>query len=71
MNNIGTIIYGRCDGFFDDYTSRQRIILFETENSICCRRLDDDSEWDVKGWLETANFENSEEKQNYINSWKG
>ena len=63
MNNIGTIIYGFCNGFFgrDDYSTK--IIVYETSNSICCKYIENEH-------LNVAIFEDETEKQKYINEWK-
>lgn len=68
MNNIGKVIYGFCNGFFgrDDYETK--IIVFETECSICCRYINDRL-WREKGWLSCANFDSQEEKQKFIDEW--
>lgn len=68
MNNIGKILYGFCNGYFgrDDYSTK--IIVFETNCSICCRYVDDD-EWRTKGWISCANFDSPEEKQRCIDNW--
>lgn len=65
MINIGTIIYGFCNGFFgrDDYNDK--IIVFETEKVICYKYIDE--EYD--GILVTANFKTEEEKHRYIDKW--
>lgn len=69
MSNIGKIIYGFCNGYFgrDDYSTK--IIVFETERSICCRYIGKFDEWTEKGWLSCANFDTPEEKQDCINRW--
>lgn len=66
--NVGKIIYGFCNGYFgrDDYDTK--IIVFETDCSICCRYVTDEK-WRSKGWLTCANFDSPEEKQEYIDSW--
>jgi len=68
MVNVGRMIYGFCNGFFgrDDYSDK--IIVFETECSICCRIVDRDI-WRDNGWLTVANFDSEKEKQEYINEW--
>ena len=68
MNNIGKIIYGYCNGYFgrDDYETK--IIVFETECSICCRYIDN-GKWKEKGWLSCANFDNAQKKQECIDRW--
>ena len=68
--NIGTIIYGFCNGYFGREDYETKIIVFETECSICCRYIDiDDELWNKKGWLACANFDSAEEKQKHINNW--
>lgn len=69
MSNVGKIIYGYCNGYFgrDDYETK--VIVFETECSICCRYLDDE-DWRKKGWLNCANFDSAEEKQERIDRWE-
>ena len=66
--NVGKIIYGFCNGYFgrDDYDTK--IIVFETDCSICCRYITDEK-WKSKGWLTCANFDSPDEKQAYIDSW--
>lgn len=68
MSNVGKIIYGFCNGYFgrDDYETK--IIVFETECSICCRYINDEK-WREKGWLDCANFDSPEEKQECIDRW--
>lgn len=69
MSNIGKIISGFCNGYFgrDDYGTK--VIVFETECSICCRYVNDGL-WREKGWMETANFDSAEEKQKCIDRWE-
>ncbi len=66
-SNIGVIIGGYCNGFFgrDDY--EEKMIVFETYRSICCIYPKRD---DFRGWLSVADFENEEEKNEYIDKWK-
>ena len=66
MSNIGKVIYGFCNGFFgrDDY--KTKVIVFETEKSICCRYVDRE----LDDFLTVANFDSEEEKNNYIESWR-
>lgn len=68
MKNIGKTIYGFCNGYFgrDDYDTK--IIVFETDKSICCRNISDDK-WNKNNWLTVANFDSEEEKQNCIDRW--
>ncbi len=71
MCNVGRIVYGFCNGYFgrDDY--EDKIIVFETECSICCRYITDTYEhgYREKGWLTCANFKSPEEKQTCIDRW--
>lgn len=68
MGNIGKKIYGYCNGYFgrDDY--EDKIIVYETPNSICCIYVD---KYNCKrfGDLTVANFNSPQEKQKYINEW--
>lgn len=68
--NIGKMIYGFCNGFFgrDDYNTK--IIVFETDRAICCRYVDCNDYNGLYGCLTVANFENEEEKNNYIKQWE-
>lgn len=61
--NIGTIIGGFCNGFFgrDDY--QDKVIVFETKYSICCRYLKDPN------YLTVATFDSEREKNNYVYEW--
>ena len=65
MSNIGRVIYGFCNGFFgrDDY--KDKVIVFETPISICCRYLD----YELNDVLTCATFDSKEEKQSYIDEW--
>lgn len=60
--NIGRTIYGYCNGFFgrDDYD--EKIIILEGRNWIVCRYVDVER-------VTCANFNTTEEKQQYIDDW--
>ena len=65
MSNIGRVIYGFCNGYFgrDDYSDK--VIVFETKTSICCRYLsygDNDK-------LTCCNFDTEKEKNECIEKW--
>jgi hypothetical protein len=75
MENIGKILYGYCNGYFgrDDYADK--IIVFETTYSICCRYVGDDGLYKCgEDWkdvpqvemLTVANFRTRDEKQKLI-----
>jgi hypothetical protein len=61
--NIGTKIYGFCNGYFgrDDYTDK--IIIAEGKNWIVCAYLDDSDN------VTFVSFNNEKEKQECINKW--
>ena len=63
MNNVGTKIYGYCNGFFgrDDYDNK--IIIFEGRTWIVCAYLGNSD------LITCVNFESQEEKQHYIDKW--
>ena len=62
MGNIGTKIYGYCEGYFgrDDY--KDKIIIFEGPKWIVCAYLDKDE-------ITCLNFDSAEEKEECIKKW--
>lgn len=64
MSNIGTKIYGYCNGYFgrDDYGAK--IIVAEGRKWIVCVDAYSDS-----GWVTCANFDTEEEKEECIKRW--
>ena len=58
-DNIWKIIKWYCEWYFgrDDYNNK--VIVFETKTSICCK-------WEWEDYLTTANFNSEEEKNEKI-----
>ena len=63
MNNIGTTIYGYCNGYFgrDDY--EDKIILFEGPTWIVCRYISNE-------YITCVNFRSEAEKNELIQDWR-
>lgn len=64
MSNIGTRIYGYCNGYFgrDDYDDK--IIIAEGRKWIVCVNAYTNSDW-----VTCANFNTEEEKEECIKRW--
>ena len=62
--NIGTKIFGYCEGYFgrDDYSDK--IIILEGRTWIVCAYLDSDSDA-----VTCVNFDSEEEKNECIKKW--
>lgn len=68
MSNIGTKIYGYCEGYFgrDDYGAK--IIVAEGRKWIVCSYLYADNDY-VTDYVTCANFDTEEEKEECIKRW--
>lgn len=64
MSNIGTKIYGYCNGYFgrDDYSAK--IIIAEGRKWIVCSYLYADNDY-----VTCVNFDTEEEKEECIRRW--
>lgn len=64
-NNVWKVIKWFCNWYFgDDYDTK--VIIYETERSICCRYIDEYNAW----LLTVANFKDEQEKNEMINEWE-
>lgn len=67
--NIGKIIYGYCNGYFgrDDYDNK--VIVYETSNSIACIHYQKDYDDHTRSHLTCANFDDEKDKDEHIKKW--
>ncbi len=64
MNNIGRVVYGFCNGFFGRNSYSDKRIEAEGVNWIVARDM-----YDENACPEFADFNNEEEKNEYIKEW--
>lgn len=64
MSNIGTKIYGYCEGYFGRDSHEDKIIVAEGRKWLVCVDVYSNS-----GWVTCANFDTEEEKEECIRRW--
>ena len=67
-SNIGKIIYGYCDGYFGGLDDKPKIIVNETETTICCQYVDFNKH--TADTYLIADFESEHEKNAKIIQWQ-